>query len=119
MVKSVCFLNFLFFILVFPDTITDIGPSQSSAPSRVSIQLDANNLPVIAYQGSSGFNRTLQLAFCSDLVCVNQTHVVVDNSTQNTGDYLAFGMNSQHFPIKIGRAVQQECRDRSRMPSSA
>eukprot|EP00456_Euglypha_rotunda_P005288 TRINITY_DN108978_c0_g1_i1.p2 TRINITY_DN108978_c0_g1~~TRINITY_DN108978_c0_g1_i1.p2 ORF type:complete len:106 (+),score=21.98 TRINITY_DN108978_c0_g1_i1:137-454(+) len=29
------------------------------------------------------------------------------------------GAGMANLPIKIGRAVQQECRDRSRMPSSA
>src|SRR5262249_57549935 len=28
-------------------------------------------------------------------------------------------IGSKHITLKIGRAVQQECRDRSRMPSSA
>eukprot|EP00456_Euglypha_rotunda_P059615 TRINITY_DN49837_c0_g1_i5.p1 TRINITY_DN49837_c0_g1~~TRINITY_DN49837_c0_g1_i5.p1 ORF type:complete len:125 (+),score=21.09 TRINITY_DN49837_c0_g1_i5:255-629(+) len=34
--------------------------------------------------------------------------------------FLVFDMDTWEFlPWKIGRAVQQECRDRSRMPSSA
>src|SRR5207249_8500105 len=35
------------------------------------------------------------------------------------GDVLATDNNLDMAPPEIGRAVQQECRDRSRMPSSA
>src|SRR5207253_6220271 len=34
-------------------------------------------------------------------------------------DVFRSGDSSKKFKIEIGRAVQQECRDRSRMPSSA
>src|SRR5437868_10263928 len=37
----------------------------------------------------------------------------------NLQSFIEARINLSRFVVKIGRAVQQECRDRSRMPSSA
>src|SRR5262245_64242898 len=56
----------------------------------------------------------------SDLHSFPTRKVNANNSAALTGrstPLIMFSVNSA--PSKIGRAVQQECRDRSRMPSSA
>src|SRR5690554_8167918 len=45
-------------------------------------------------------------------------HKQMDNRIKLLEEILSFRMQGVEFD-KIGRAVQQECRDRSRMPSSA
>eukprot|EP00456_Euglypha_rotunda_P005121 TRINITY_DN1086_c0_g1_i16.p1 TRINITY_DN1086_c0_g1~~TRINITY_DN1086_c0_g1_i16.p1 ORF type:complete len:125 (+),score=22.52 TRINITY_DN1086_c0_g1_i16:23-376(+) len=53
-------------------------------------------------------------------VCDNRAHIVSPTSIQITWNTKLDNGREQAEPIsKIGRAVQQECRDRSRMPSSA
>src|SRR5437762_1833195 len=45
-------------------------------------------------------------------------HKQMDNRIKLLEDILSFRMQGVEFDM-VGRAVQQECRDRSRMPSSA
>src|SRR5438270_8695729 len=45
--------------------------------------------------------------------------LATDNNTVGMGDAGSIVIGSKHITLKIGRAVQQECRDRCRMPSSA
>eukprot|EP00456_Euglypha_rotunda_P090531 TRINITY_DN94915_c0_g1_i1.p1 TRINITY_DN94915_c0_g1~~TRINITY_DN94915_c0_g1_i1.p1 ORF type:complete len:101 (-),score=22.29 TRINITY_DN94915_c0_g1_i1:10-312(-) len=47
------------------------------------------------------------------------TGVVKTALTDDRGAYLLSDLQPGSYKVKIGRAVQQECRDRSRMPSSA
>src|SRR2546423_12756391 len=76
-------------------------------------------LPISYTQGKreqfSGFNRTLD--------AINNVFRKFSAFHDETGRLNVDGMNiinGVERPVKeIGRAVQQECRDRSRMPSSA
>src|SRR5206468_10868170 len=66
----------------------------------------------IAINGHIKFNLTIPLQQLNGL----ETLVIIMVANK----YAFLQWNSQvKFNVKIGRAVQQECRDRSRMPSSA
>src|SRR5262249_61658584 len=47
------------------------------------------------------------------------TESLVDGERSQSKSFSSCARIGRIFAIKIGRAVQQECRDRSRMPSSA
>src|SRR5437667_9044587 len=64
--------------------------------------------PAIEACGISTLSQSQMLGF----------HKQMDNRIKLLEEILSFRMQDVEFD-KIGRAVQQECRDRSRMPSSA
>ncbi len=50
---------------------------------------------------------------------LNALHTKRQNLFQELDAVIHLLMEAKHWITEIGRAVQQECRDRSRMPSSA
>src|SRR5260370_42634618 len=110
---SACLLRFSFF---FNDTAT----------TEIYTLSLHDALPICKREQFSGFNRTLD--------AINNVFRKFSAFHDETGRLNVDGMNiisndgSNKRPVsswkalnlrKIGRAVQQECRDRSRMPSSA
>eukprot|EP00456_Euglypha_rotunda_P010458 TRINITY_DN1263_c0_g1_i2.p1 TRINITY_DN1263_c0_g1~~TRINITY_DN1263_c0_g1_i2.p1 ORF type:complete len:175 (+),score=13.64 TRINITY_DN1263_c0_g1_i2:52-576(+) len=82
--------------------------------------LSSGNLTRVC--GTNG-NWSAPTAVCSPKDCGPLTipsHGYADPCPSTTyKSYCSFSCESPNYIVKIGRAVQQECRDRSRMPSSA
>src|SRR2546430_2288878 len=53
------------------------------------------------------------------IIELNALHTKRQNLFQELDAVIHLLMEAKHWDNQIGRAVQQECRDRSRMPSSA
>src|SRR5436309_14539188 len=107
---------FFFFLIIRPPPSSTLFPYTTlfrSAAFLGTINPDTNKIPKHLFQGYLNiYNNYFKAPWMPDRTEANPNELNQDDAR--------YGFRNEHHLDKaqIGRAVQQECRDRSRMPSS-
>src|SRR5436190_23063067 len=81
-------------------------------------RLNVDGMNIISNDGSNKLNRSRKARVSYKVQRTINASLNAATSTRAVSSNPNF-VGYPRFPAQIGRAVQQECRDRSRMPSSA